>query len=450
MSVKYLPSWSSIERSRRAANFFASCRIIRHPIFRSSSTNSKPPGAADTLHRPRERYGDPSRDTYDTELPELTQSLDSFVSSFQQHSKVTSDFNSPEPGDQNQRMRATGDEPRIWHTQAARRTSSADYAEDDHVQDDDDSPNSEHPTDPSNPDSGSTWVSQLKLENDVAARNYQKAKLAPGNKCVDRSILVTGGTTGVGFAVAKRALLEGASHVHILAGTIPGGAYAVRRLKKLTGLDDAPVSFFLPDPERMFPIPRFEFNTLVNCAAIHNPTTLSNYNFHDKTWYVNVALPGWFMKTMLRRYASIGGRKRGGLDHAPNDLESRLNSTSWCCVNLSNIMATQGGYGMPEFAASQSAISTLTRMMVLECGNAYVKYRDLMPPFRANNLVHGLIDTPSKDKYMSRGAQEEVRRKTPLGRFGTMDEVADAVMFLLHNPYANNCTLNLDGGFSAR
>lgn len=37
------------------------------------------------------------------------------------------------------------------------------------------------------------------------------------------------------------------------------------------------------------------------------------------------------------------------------------------------------------------------QMMVLECGNAYVKYRDVMPPFRANNLVHGLIDTPSND-----------------------------------------------------
>ncbi len=68
------------------------------------------------------------------------------------------------------------------------------------------------------------------------------------------------------------------------------------------------------------------------------------------------------MKTLLRRYASIGGRKIGGLDHRPNELESRLNSTSWCSVNLSNLMATQGGYGMPEFAASQSAISTLTRV----------------------------------------------------------------------------------------
>jgi NAD(P)-dependent dehydrogenase (short-subunit alcohol dehydrogenase family) len=37
----------------------------------------------------------------------------------------------------------------------------------------------------------------------------------------------------------------------------------------------------------------------------------------------------------------------------------------------------------------------------------------------------------------------------PNGRFGTPEEVADAVAFLVNNDYANNCVLNLDGGLSA-
>jgi len=37
----------------------------------------------------------------------------------------------------------------------------------------------------------------------------------------------------------------------------------------------------------------------------------------------------------------------------------------------------------------------------------------------------------------------------PLKRFGTVDEVADAVAFLAKNEYANNCILNIDGGLSA-
>jgi NAD(P)-dependent dehydrogenase (short-subunit alcohol dehydrogenase family) len=39
--------------------------------------------------------------------------------------------------------------------------------------------------------------------------------------------------------------------------------------------------------------------------------------------------------------------------------------------------------------------------------------------------------------------------KIPLGRFGSVDEVADAAAFLAKNPYASNCILNIDGGLSA-
>ena len=45
--------------------------------------------------------------------------------------------------------------------------------------------------------------------------------------------------------------------------------------------------------------------------------------------------------------------------------------------------------------------------------------------------------------------QPELVQNIPVGRFGTPDEVADAVAFLAKNEYANNCILNLDGGLSA-
>lgn len=42
-----------------------------------------------------------------------------------------------------------------------------------------------------------------------------------------------------------------------------------------------------------------------------------------------------------------------------------------------------------------------------------------------------------------------IKNTIPLQRFGTVEEVADAAYFLATNQYANNCTLNLDGGLSA-
>lgn len=60
-----------------------------------------------------------------------------------------------------------------------------------------------------------------------------------------------------------------------------------------------------------------------------------------------------------------------------------------------------------------------------------------------------LILTRHRRRHAKGLANKELQKRIPLGRFGTADEVADAVAFLAKNEYANNCILNLDGGLSA-
>jgi NAD(P)-dependent dehydrogenase (short-subunit alcohol dehydrogenase family) len=50
---------------------------------------------------------------------------------------------------------------------------------------------------------------------------------------------------------------------------------------------------------------------------------------------------------------------------------------------------------------------------------------------------------------MTAEARSQALAQTPLKRFGTPEEVADAALFLVNNEFANNCVLNLDGGLSA-
>ena len=50
---------------------------------------------------------------------------------------------------------------------------------------------------------------------------------------------------------------------------------------------------------------------------------------------------------------------------------------------------------------------------------------------------------------MTSEAHEAALARIPLKRFGHVDEVAEAAIFLATNAYANNCVLNLDGGLSA-
>lgn len=46
-------------------------------------------------------------------------------------------------------------------------------------------------------------------------------------------------------------------------------------------------------------------------------------------------------------------------------------------------------------------------------------------------------------------SQDQLCKRIPMGRFGTVEEVADAAAFLAQNSYANNCVLTIDGGLSA-
>jgi NAD(P)-dependent dehydrogenase (short-subunit alcohol dehydrogenase family) len=46
-------------------------------------------------------------------------------------------------------------------------------------------------------------------------------------------------------------------------------------------------------------------------------------------------------------------------------------------------------------------------------------------------------------------ARNNALERIPLKRFGTVEEIAEATLFLAKNEYANNCVINLDGGLSA-
>lgn len=108
-------------------------------------------------------------------------------------------------------------------------------------------------------------------------------------------------------------------------------------------------------------------------------------------------------------------------------------------LNISSLLATQGGVGSVAYAASKAGALGLTRSLAAELGPKGI---------RVNAICPGYVESDMTDA-MPEAAKEQALSKIPAGRFGTVDEVADAAVFLCGNQYANNCVLNLDGGLSA-
>jgi len=108
-------------------------------------------------------------------------------------------------------------------------------------------------------------------------------------------------------------------------------------------------------------------------------------------------------------------------------------------VNISSVAGFLGFFGQANYASSKAGIIALTKVAARELARQQIT---------VNAVAPGFIDTE-----MSRGMPEEVTRKfienIPLGRFGEVDEIMNAVLFLC-SPLANYVTgqtLHVNGGF---
>src|SRR5207302_4348918 len=88
--------------------------------------------------------------------------------------------------------------------------------------------------------------------------------------------------------------------------------------------------------------------------------------------------------------------------------------------NLTLSVQTGGSGGAGPYAAAKGALQVLTRTLA----------RELAPQVRVNAIMPGVIETRHHEVFSTSQRMEEYRAQTPLGRNGTADEVAEAILFL--------------------
>ncbi|KAH8816257.1 hypothetical protein F5884DRAFT_215080 [Xylogone sp. PMI_703] len=110
-----------------------------------------------------------------------------------------------------------------------------------------------------------------------------------------------------------------------------------------------------------------------------------------------------------------------------------------CIINVASLLGIKGGKGSTVYAASKAGVIGLTRALAVEMGPSNI---------RVNAILPGYIET-GMTLAMTPEARAQALAAIPLKRFGDVQEVAGAALFLATNKYASNCVLNLDGGLSA-
>jgi NAD(P)-dependent dehydrogenase (short-subunit alcohol dehydrogenase family) len=129
-----------------------------------------------------------------------------------------------------------------------------------------------------------------------------------------------------------------------------------------------------------------------------------------------------------------------GMKHA---IPAMRQASGGSIINISSVAGLVGGGGAAAYTATKGAVRILTKTAAI----SYAKEN-----IRANSIHPGIITTLMVTEGIDPEARKLFEQVTPLGRAGTVDEIANGALFLAsdESSYMTGAELVIDGGFTAQ
>jgi NAD(P)-dependent dehydrogenase (short-subunit alcohol dehydrogenase family) len=252
-----------------------------------------------------------------------------------------------------------------------------------------------------------------------------KKQISMKNNSKSRVAIITGGATGIGFAIAKKFVRNNIRTVLI-------GRDATR-LKLACEILGELSDFIACDLTKLAELPALtekikarygRIDILVNNAGVRLIKPLNDVT--DDEFQKVILTNQTAMFSLTREVSEIMKHQHGG--------------------NILNISSMASQYGIPDviaYTASKSAIEGMTRAMAVELASSGIRVNCIAPGYIKTNMATLALDRDPERK-------KRALARTPMKRLGKPDEVADAALFLVSvsSSYITGAVLPVDGGNS--
>ena len=232
--------------------------------------------------------------------------------------------------------------------------------------------------------------------------------------------LVTGGATGIGFAIARRFVKEDVQVAICDVDTENGQAVAAElgalaHFYKLDVSDESQVNDVVEKVIGEFG----QINVLVNNAGITKDKLVIRMSAEDWERVIRVNLTGAFLMT------------RAVVKHMIKQRQGRI-------INMASVIGMIGNFGQANYAASKAGIIALTKSCAKEFGKRNILVNAIAPGFIKTRMTE-VIPEEIKENYL---------KQIPLGKFGEPEDVANLVFFLSSEQasYLTGQTICVGGG----